>query len=680
MKNIAIPMKTGIVLAILILAGIAHPGASLAAPLPGNELESMSLEDLMKIPVYAASRHEQSSSEAPASVTIVTSEQIRRYGWRTLADILRGSRGFYASSDRNYDAIGVRGFLRPGDYNLRILQLVDGHRVNDMIYGQSNYGRDFPVDVDLIERVEIVRGPTSSLYGSNAVFAVVNVITRRGESIHGGELSGDAGRYDTYKGRATIGSRLPGGLEYSLSATGYTSQGADLFFPEFADPATNNGIASGMDGERRTGLVGAVSLNGFELHGVYSHRFKEVPTASYDTNFNDPSFITNDDRGWLDLSWKKEFGEKTEAYARIYYDWFHYYGDYPFTWEDNTVDPPVSYPYINKDGSKAQWYGGEIILSRNIGSHRVSGGGEFRHAYKMKQWTYDEDPYYSYLDDHRSEKIYALFLQDEIALGAGFSVSAGLRHDRYSTFGGTTNPRAAILWNPRSGTTLKLLYGSAFRAPNAYELYYDDGGLYQTSNPALRPETIRTYEAVLEQSVGDKVRFAVTGFRNRIRNLISQENSDPADPASLLIFRNKGETSAIGSETEIEGKWPGFEGKLSYTYQDAKDRDTGEWLTNSPRQMVKGQFSTAFWGERIVPALDLRYAGPRRTLGGNTVGGYSLANLTVSARRLRPGLEVSASVYNLFDKSYADPGGGEHTQDTLPQDGRSFRIKVTKAF
>ena len=132
----------------------------------------------MNIPVYAASRHEQKSSEAPASVTIVTSEEIRRYGWRTMLDILRSIRGFYASYDRNYSSIGVRGILRPGDYNTRILVLVDGHRVNDMLYGQSGLTYDFPIDVDLIDRVEVVRGPSSSLYGSNAFLAVVNVTTR----------------------------------------------------------------------------------------------------------------------------------------------------------------------------------------------------------------------------------------------------------------------------------------------------------------------------------------------------------------------------------------------------------------------------------------------------------------------------------------------------------------------
>ena len=667
--------KIGIGLVAALIAVGACPWAAFAAPPPAIDLGSMSLEELMNIPVYAASRFEQKSTEAPASVTIVTSEQIRRYGWRTLLDVLRSVRGFYASSDRNYDSIGVRGFLRPGDLNLRILQLVDGHRVNDMVYGQGNYGRDFPVDVDLIDRVEIVRGPTSSLYGSNAFFAVVNVITRHGRALKGVEISGEAARYNAYKGRATFGSRRPGGMEYLLSATGYMSRGQDLFFPEFADPATNNGVASGMDGERQKGIFGSASLGNFDVRGAYSSRMKEVPTASYGTIFNDPRFKTWDDRAWVDLSWRKAFGDRTEANARVYYDWYHYYGDYPFAAEDNT------YTYINKDGARSQWYGAELLLSHRFGdSHRVTGGGEYRNAFQLNQWNYDEEPYFLRLDDRRTERLYALFLQDEIALGGGFTVNAGLRYDRYSTFGGTTNPRLAVLWTPRSGTTLKLLFGSAFRAPNAYEMFYNDGGISQLANPALTPETIRTYEAVLEQSVGDKVRFTVTGFNNRIKNLIRQENSDPADPDSPILFRNAGETWATGGEAEIEGKWPGFEGRLSYTRADTENRTTGEWLSNSPRQLIKGQFSSAFWRDRIVPALDIRYTGPRKTLAGNLTGGYTVANFTLSGRRLLPWLEVSASVYNLFDKAYVAPGGQEHAQDSIPQDGRTFRLKVTASF
>jgi iron complex outermembrane receptor protein len=672
-------MATGIVAGMLAASTLPAPLA--AAPLPETGLESMSLEDLMRIPVYAASRREQSISEAPASVTLVTSEQIRRFGWRSLRDVLRSVGGFHVSDDRNYSSLGVRGILRPGDYNSRILLIVDGHRVNDMIYGQNGIGYDFPVDVDLIDRVEIVRGPTSSLYGSNAFFAVVNVITRRGQAVHGVELSGEAGGYDTYKGRATFGSRLSSGPEYLLSATGYKSGGQDLFFPEFEEPATNNGIASGVNGERQTGLFGSASFGDFAFQGLYGSRMKEVPTASYGTIFNDPRFKTWDDRAWMDLSWRKHLDSRTEAIARVYYDWYHYYGDYPYAGVDDTVDPPLDFTYINKDGARTQWYGAELLLSHRFGdSHKVTVGGEYRNAFQLDQLNYDENPYFLALDDRRTEQVYALFLQDEISLGKGVILNVGLRHDHYSSFGGTTNLRLGVLWAPRSGTVLKFLYGGAFRAPNAYELYYDDQGASQNANPALNPETIKTYQAVLEQSLGTKARFTVTGFHNRVNDLINQERIDPADPASLFIYRNAGEVWSTGIEAEVDGRWSSLEGSMSYSYQEAENRATGERLTNSPRQMVKGRFSADFWKGRIVPALDVQYTGPRRTLAGILAGGYTLTNLTLSGRRLLPGLEVSASVYNLFDKSYGDPGGGEHVQDLIPQDGRSFRLKATASF
>ena len=131
---------------------------------PPAELSNLSLEELADLPidsVYGASSYNQKVTEAPSSITIVTSDEIQRYGYRTLADILRSVRGFYVTYDRNYSFLGVRGFSRPGDYNARVLLLVDGHRLNDNIFGAALIGTEFPLDVDLIERVEIIRGPSS---------------------------------------------------------------------------------------------------------------------------------------------------------------------------------------------------------------------------------------------------------------------------------------------------------------------------------------------------------------------------------------------------------------------------------------------------------------------------------------------------------------------------------------
>ena len=133
-------------------------------------------------------------SEAPSSVSVVTAETIKLFGYRTLADLLRAQRGFFVSDDRNYSYAGVRGFGRSGDYNTRLLVLVDGHRINDNTYDSVTIGNDFIIDLDLVERVEIIRGPASSLYGNNAFFGVVNLITRHGKGLSGLELAAEAGR------------------------------------------------------------------------------------------------------------------------------------------------------------------------------------------------------------------------------------------------------------------------------------------------------------------------------------------------------------------------------------------------------------------------------------------------------------------------------------------------------
>src|SRR5947209_19651831 len=141
------------------------------------DVAEASIEELGRIKVYTASKHLQSGTDAPSSVTVITADEIQKHGYRTLADILQTVRGFFVTYDRNYSSLGVRGFARPGDFNTRVLLLVDGHRLNDNIYDEAMLGTEFPIDIDLISRIEVVRGPVSSLYGSNALFAVINIIT-----------------------------------------------------------------------------------------------------------------------------------------------------------------------------------------------------------------------------------------------------------------------------------------------------------------------------------------------------------------------------------------------------------------------------------------------------------------------------------------------------------------------
>jgi len=188
---------------IFLAAGLCH---AQDPPPQQRDLTQMSIEDVLNVQVYAASKHAQNLNDAPSSVTIITAEEIQEYGYRTLADVLQSVRSFYITSDRLYSYVGVRGFGRLGDWNSRILLLVDGHRINDNIDGQASIGSEFPVDVNLIQRVEIIRGPSSSLYGADAFFAVVNVITRKAPDLKGVELGFTPSSFHSYQGRVSVGS------------------------------------------------------------------------------------------------------------------------------------------------------------------------------------------------------------------------------------------------------------------------------------------------------------------------------------------------------------------------------------------------------------------------------------------------------------------------------------------
>ena len=171
----------------LVMTLVLSGSASAQSPLP-----EMSLEELMRLDggrVFGASARLQPSLEAPASVSFITAEEIKRYGYRSLAEILSAIRGMYIVDDRNYSVLGTRGFALPGDYNSRVLLLVNGHRVNDNVFGQAEVGAEFGLDPAIFERVEIIRGPASSLYGDSAFFTVVNVMTRTGASLGGGSIA-----------------------------------------------------------------------------------------------------------------------------------------------------------------------------------------------------------------------------------------------------------------------------------------------------------------------------------------------------------------------------------------------------------------------------------------------------------------------------------------------------------
>lgn len=623
--------------------------------------------------VYGASKYEQTVAEAPSSVTIVTSDEIRKYGYRTLADLLRGVRGFFITYDRNYSYVGVRGFGRPGDYNTRILFLIDGHRLNDNVYDGVLVGTDGFLDVDLIKHVEIIRGPSSSLYGTSAFFGVVNIVTKRGRDVEPAEVSGELASLNTSKARLTVGKRLRVGPELLVSGSYFNSSGNPrLYFPEFDDPATNNGVTQGADADRYASGFFKLAVSDLSIQGGYSSRRKTLPTGSYGAVFNDPRTSTVDARGYLELKYQRQLDARRSAMARLSYDATYYSGRYVFDYA-LPGDPPNL--VVNYDSADGKWWGGEVNLTQAIGgSHRAIVGAEYRGDLQLEQRNYD---LVVYLDDERRTMNWALYAQDEVRFGDRLLLNLGVRHDRYDTFGGSTNPRLALIYHAPASTVLKLLYGRAFRAPNSYELYYRDG-VTQKPNPGLDPEMMTTTELIMERDLSEHLLGLVSLFHYRIKDLITLQ-TDPND--GLLVFHNAETIETNGVEVEVEGRWiNALEGRVSYAYQDTENQQTGELLTNSPEHLAKSNVIVTLVPDTLFAGLETQYTSSRRTLLNNRARAAYVTNATLFGQALSHRLRLWLSVYNVFGTDYGDPGSQEHIQDVIEQDGRTVRVKLTYGF
>jgi iron complex outermembrane receptor protein len=638
---------------------------------PEPRLLNLSLNELSEIKidtVYAASKVTEKVTDAPSSVTIVGRDEIQRFGFRTLSDIIRSVRSFDVTYDRAYSYTGVRGFTSLGDYGSRTLLLIDGHRMNDPIFDTAAVGTEALLDVDLIERVEFIRGPGSAIYGSNAFFGVINIVTRSGASVDGVEVSSNAGSLDTYSGRVTLGKKFSNGIEYLISGTYYSSEGQDhLFYEEFDDPATNNGIASHLDDDRFWSTLAKLSYGDFTLQGGYVSRDKDVPTASFGSVFNAPD-TTVDSRGYVELRYAHVTADGWALAGRAYYDTFDYHQLASYDYD--------TYRAVNNDSARERWWGLEASVSQTFFKRfRVSLGGEVRRSIDLFQRNYDEHPFTSYLNVSSYQTVFGTYADGHLEINKQLSLTAGVRWSHYDSFGSTVNPRTALIWKPRENTTIKLLFGEAFRAPNIYQLYYSASN--QSSNPGLQPETIRTYEAVAEQYFLTNWRGTVSLFRNEISGLIDTIE----DSNGFLVFENLTDAHVNGAEAEIEGKWDnGVLVRASYTRQDAVSEDDGRRLVNSPENVFKLHLSVPVLRDKIFASAELLYASDRFTLLRHRTGEAWLLNTTLYTRNLAPGLELSASVYNVLDQKYRTPGGVEHLQDSLIQDGRTFRFKFTYRF
>jgi outer membrane receptor protein involved in Fe transport len=672
MNQAASPRRALVLAVMLVIAGgaLASPEADsdMTAPEASPpDLLSMSLEDLLGLEISSASRFPQHAHAAPSAVRVLHADEIRAHGWRTLGDALASLPGLYTSYDRSYSYLGARGFQRPGDYNSRFLLLVDGYRLNDSVYGQATIGTDFPIDMELVERIEYAPGPGSAVYGSSAYFGVINVITRWPETASGGEGLVEAGSAGSVGAVATLAGKLGAGTQALLSASDRRRDGEDLHFPEYAVDGAD-GIARGLDGERVRRLLLQARREGATFSLSHMKRHKEMPTAAFDQAFGEPGSFVQDSRTMLSLGIERTLAPTLQLYGNVVYGRTDYHGDYVYE-----GSPLV----VNRDSSESTWLASDWrVLSTAIDRHTLVAGVDLQHDFARDQSNYDLDPVARYLDDRRDGSRAGVFVNDELELARNLLLNVGLRYDHDSETGGDFSPRLALI-RQSAATTWKLVYGRAFRSPNAYELFYEEQGSYsQLANPDLEPERIGTFELMATHELGRGTTLDGLLYHYDLSGLISQV---PTETTGAMIFQNQGSATATGAEFGFAHRWQqGASLRASYAHARVDVEGDGR-LTNSPRNLVKLNAIVPLLDDRLRLALEARHVS-RRDGQLASVPSYSLLNASVTLPQLPGGLELQATAHNLLGKRYFDAVGPEFRQNAIEQDGRRVMLTLRARF
>jgi outer membrane receptor for ferrienterochelin and colicins len=632
-----------------------------------QDLSSLTLEQLMDLRVEGAALHPQSLQDAPASVTIITAADIRKYGYRTLAEALTSARGFYMSNNRTYRTLGVRGFNAPGDYGSRLLVMVNGHNMADNVFDfMLFFGEDFPIDISLVQRIEIIRGPSSALYGSNGIFATINILTKSPDEAGPPAMTADFGSFGEKKGQVMAAASLGGDAKVLLSASVFNNAGqSPLFFPEFNTPQTNYGNAIDMNAEKGFHAFANLVWRNWTVTAAFAGHDMIQPVSWGSTVFNDRGTQNVDDRRFIEAAYARQIAGGTLRW-RTYYDSYRYQGRfaYPLSSGSGVED--------NRQHAFGDWVGTQLTYRfRPSAAGDFTVGAESNIDIRNLQTDFDVSPVpVEFVSVSHPDRSFAFFAQDEKKLARRWKMDLGIRIDNSAYRHDFISPRAALIYQ-RSEWTYKFLYGRSFRNPSAFQLFYGDG-LSAVANPDARPEAADTFEVDVERKIAKRLNLLAAAYGYRLRDFLVGVYTD----AGLIQYRNAGKVRAAGFEIEINGRpAPWLEAAASYAVQSSADNDADGRLENSPQHLAKLRFAVPFQ-RKFDFSSSMQYFSSRRTLAGAYVSPVYLADFTVTSQRLLPNLDVQFGIRNAFNRNYSDPIALNPLVDTMQQPGRSVFVRL----
>lgn len=672
-----------------LLAALASASVAAANSKEGDFLDLLDQENQ----VFAASRYVQTLAETPANVSVISRDDIAHFGYRTIADALHTLPGFYNSTSQ-WPAVGLRGVAVPGDFGSRVLYLINGMPIYEPTYG--GFFLEY-LDIASIDRIEVVRGSGSALYGSGAVMGIINLITRNGHDTPGKTAIAEVGNNTSYSAYGSMAGVVGPGLDGFASVSSSGSKGRNVYLSEFGATSVDN------DGMKNKRAFLRFANEDFWVQAAYVDGDKHDPLASYDSAFNTDMLLLRERFGALEAGVNHKLGNDARLTGRIYTLDVAERGDYPYSVDSSRFSQPY---YINVTDLKSQTSGVELRYDQFVSErHHLLAGVEFKRVSghneigdqpglaRVGVIAAQADPSYGQ---------HSLFVQDEWRFDEKRSIFFGARLDAYQGFSaGVTShvsPRIAYVQDFGGGNTGKLIFGEAYRAPTIYESLYTDltpaGTVTLWKNPQLRPEITRTLEAVWERAPTKGMNLSLSTYLIQVRNSPKQvaveifEGRNCPDPGSCNQYQDSQERlQVIG--VEAAAKWKREDGLNAYasaTLQQATEQPRSTTPASSPRYLLKGGLSYPVlyrWNAsaeiQVVGASDgLLNGGGTRTA---STPAYALLHAALVHQNLNHGWRASLRINNLFDsKSYTVASRELQPIERVPASGRMLSLQVRKDF
>jgi len=624
----------------------------------GSEVAMVAAVEVEEDVVVGAGKREQSLGNVASAVTVISGDRLRRFGYRTVAEAIRGVAGLFIVDDHMTERVGIRGLQVLGDFNTRILVLIDGATVNEPWAQYAGVGWDTPVAIDDVARIEVIRGPVSSLYGTNAFFGIVNIVTR------------GAAEAPRAWGRISGTQFSGGGLAAGFTAGGVDRQirGAVAGSYRGGETLSAPGIGDDLEADQVQGLNAAVvaGWGGAFAQARFYRRERTLAYAPYETVPGDDRTHNLDQQILVEGGYTRAVTTRLSVTGRVHASRYRF--------EDQLVYDPDP---IFRDFGDADWIGAELRARWDVldGDRLgVTAGGEAAYASTESRSFEEGDPGIVVPRDLDIEGLYAEVDGQPLPW---LAFAGGLRYDRNSLFENRLSPRAALFLGHGDRYGLKVLYAEGFRNPSPFEAFFADGISFE-ENPALRAETNRSFELVLWGRPIGGLSTRISAFHWDADRIIEQDVS--LSGSGLLQFQNLAALRSRG--VEVEASYRDVRGWLGYagaTFADVAG-DGGAEVAGAPALVAAAGASSPLLVERFHLSSELQVLGGRPTRDPMVDAAPFVGwNLVVHAPDLG-GFDVTLGVRNLIGRREEVPAQEDFDRGdvvpVLPGEGRELHARV----